>query len=184
MACAGAGAVGVRNTNLLYHNNGNGTFTNVAATQGLELEDDGVSPHRAAAWTDYNNDGFLDLIIKDSCGPEHDTGEDFIGLNRLFKNRHSDNGNHFIKLQLVGVQSNRDGIGARATVTYAGGRAFRQNNGGGGGEFWSQGSEPLHFGIGAASVASVQIIWPSGVVDVFPTVLADSTFTVVDGNSP
>jgi hypothetical protein len=183
VACAGAGAVGAGNANLLYHNNGNGTFTNVAAAQGVELDDEGASPHRAAAWADYNNDGFLDLIIKDGCGPEHDTGEGFVGLHRLVRNRHTDNGNHFIKVHLIGVQSNRDGIGARATVTYAGGRAFRQNNGGGGGEFWSQGSEPLHFGIGHATTASVQIIWPSGVIDNLSSV-ANSTIRVVEGSSP
>jgi hypothetical protein len=43
-------------------------------------------------------------------------------------------------------------------------------------------SEPLHFGIGNATVAAVQIIWPSGIIDVFPTVNADSTLTVVEGS--
>jgi hypothetical protein len=184
VACAGADAVGAGNANLLYHNNGDGTFTNVAAAQHVELDDGGASPHRAGAWADYNNDGFLDLIIKDGCGPEKGIGPGALGLHRLFKNRHTDNGNHFIKVNLVGVQSNRNGIGARATVTYAGGMGFRQNNGGGGGEFWSQGSEPLHFGIGTALMASVEIIWPSGVVDVLPTVAADSTVRVVEGSSP
>jgi enediyne biosynthesis protein E4 len=82
------------------------------------------------------------------------------------------------------VQSNIRGIGARVTVTFAGRTGFRQNNGGGGGEFDSQGSEPLHFGIGTATVATIEVIWPSGVVDSLPLVAADSTLTVVEGSAP
>jgi hypothetical protein len=69
-------------------------------------------------------------------------------------------------------------------VTYTGGMAFRQNNGGGGGEFWSQSSQPLHFGIGQATTASVQIVWPSGVIDHLSSVPANSTIRVVEGSSP
>jgi hypothetical protein len=87
-------------------------------------------------------------------------------------------------VNLVGVQSNRDGIGARVTVTYTGGRSFRQNNGGGGGEYASQGSEPLHFGIGTATAARVNVIWPSGIMNVLRSVAADSTLTVVEGSAP
>ena len=85
------------------------------------------------------------------------------GFHRLFKNL--GNSNHFIKVNLMGVQSNKRGIGARVTVTSTAGMSFRQNNGGGGGEWCSQGSEPLHFGIGTATEATVEVKWPSGIVD-------------------
>jgi hypothetical protein len=178
---AGTTVLGPGNANLLYHNNGNGTFTNKAAEEGVELQDD-TSLHNGAAWADYNNDGFLDLLVKDGVGSEHDTGEAAKGLHRLFKN--NGNPNHFIKVNLKGVQSNRGGIGARATATYTGGRSYRQNNGGGGGEYASQGSEPLHFGIGLATEATVKVIWTSGVIDRVSGVLADSTLTVTEGTSP
>ena len=149
----------------------------------MALQDNLVtSAHKTAAWGDYNNDGFLDLIIKDGIGQEGAGGPAATGLHRLFKN--NGNTNHFIKVNLTGVQSNRGGIGARVTVTYTGGMAYRQNNGGGGGEFCSQGSEPLHFGIGTATTATVQVIWPSGVVDTLSSVAADSTLTVVEGSKP
>jgi len=86
-------------------------------------------------------------------------------------------------VNLVGVQSNKRGIGARVTVTSTAGMSFRQNNGGGGGEWCSQGSEPLHFGIGTATQATVQIVWPSGIVDTLPSVAADSTLVVVEGST-
>jgi hypothetical protein len=181
VTCAGARALGVGNANLLYHNNGNGTFTNKAVEKGLALQDD-TSLHKGAAWADYNNDGLLDIIVKDGIGSEQDNGAGSIGFHRLFKNR--GNGNHFIKVSLVGMQSNRGGIGARVTVTYTGRMSFRQNNGGGGGEWDSQGSQPLHFGIGPATEATVEVIWPSGVVDILPSAAADSMLTVVEGTMP
>jgi hypothetical protein len=168
------GLSGLGNANLLYHNNGNGTFTDRATAEGVALQDD-TSPHKGAAWADYNNDGFLDLVIKDGIDPVP-------GLHRLFKN--NGNSNHFIKVNLLGVQSNRHGIGANVTVSYTGGMSFRQNNGGGGGEHAAQGSEPLHFGIGTATEATVEVKWPSGIVDTVSSVAADSTLTVVEGSSP
>src|SRR5713101_5314429 len=177
VTCAGASSIGVGNANLLYHNNGNGTFTDVAAAEGVALQDDlPTSAHKVAAWADYNNDGFLDLLVKDGI---ENTGESSFGLHRLFKN--NGNGNHFIKVNLNGVQSNSRGIGACVTVTSITGMSFRQNNGGGGGEFTSQGSEPLHFGIGTATEATVEVRWPSGIVDTMSSVLANSTLTIVEG---
>src|SRR5438034_8302072 len=177
VTCAGASSLGDGNANLLYHNNGDGTFTNVAAAAGVELAD-GTSLHRGAAWVDYNNDGFLDLVIKDGIYP----GTGAFGFHRLFKN--NGNSNHFIIVNLTGVQSNRNGIGARVTTTYTGGMSFRQNNGGGGGEYASQGSEPLHFGIGAATEATVEVKWPSGILDTLPLVAANSTLTIAEGSAP
>jgi hypothetical protein len=178
---AGETVLGPGNANLLYHNNGDGTFTNRAAEEGVELQDD-YSLHRGAAWADYNNDGFLDLLVKDGIGTDQENGEAAKGLHRLFKN--NGNSNHFIKVNLKGVQSNRSGIGARVTVTYTGGMSYRQNNGGGGGEYASQGSEPLHFGIGTATEATVEVKWPSGLVDTLSSVAANSTIRVVEDSAP
>jgi hypothetical protein len=172
---------GAGNTNFLYHNNGDGTFADVAAAEGVQLEDNS-SLHKGAAWADYNNDGFLDLILKDGVGGEKDTGAGANGLHRLFRN--NGNGNYFLKVKLMGTQSNRNGIGARVTVSYNGHIDFGENNGGGGGEYASQGTEPLHFGIGTATEATVEVRWPSGVVDTFLSVAANSTLTVAEGSSP
>ena len=174
---AGTGFPGIGNANLLYHNNGNGTFTNVAAAAGVELQDN-TSLHRGAAWADYDNDGFLDLIIKDGIGAESDNGTGAFGLHRLFRN--NGNSNHFIKVKLSGVQSNRQGIGSSVTVTYAGGMSFRQYDGGGGGNYASQSNQPLHFGIGSATQATVLVKWPSGIINTVPSVAANTTLTVVE----
>jgi enediyne biosynthesis protein E4 len=48
--------------NALYHNNRNGTFTNVTAGSGLDRKPENVLSV-GAAWLDYNNDGLLDLIV-------------------------------------------------------------------------------------------------------------------------
>ena len=98
--------------NILYHNNGDGTFTDVAAAEGVQLQDDlPTSAHKVAAWGDYNDDGFLDLVLKDGVGPTAINGDGAQGFHFLFKN----NGGRgrFIKVNLQGVQSNRNGIGAR-----------------------------------------------------------------------
>lgn len=183
IARSGTAELGPGNANILYHANGDGTFTDVAAQEGVDLQDDEVtSAHKLAAWGDYNDDGYLDLVVKDGIGPNLATGDAFKGLHYLFHNNGGTN--HFIKLNLQGVQSNLHGIGARVAVTYDGKLAFRQNNGGGGGEWGSQGANPCHVGIGTAETATVRISWPSGIVDILPAVAANSTLTVVEGSSP
>ncbi|MDQ3200235.1 MAG: CRTAC1 family protein [Verrucomicrobiota bacterium] len=178
----GTKADGVGNANILFHNNGNSTFTDVAAAQGLALQDN-FSLHKAAAFADYNNDGFLDLILKDGIGGEADTGDGADGAHRLFRNTPNDN--HFIKINLRGVQSNRHGIGARVQVTTSDGlTCYRQALADAGGNYFSQSSLPLHFGIGSALTATVTITWPSHVVDTISDVAANSTIRAVEGRGP
>jgi hypothetical protein len=152
----------------------------VAAAQGVELQDD-VSLHKGSAWVDYDNNGFLDLTLKDGVGNEREVGPGSSGLHRLFRN--NGNANKFIKISLQGVQSNSRGIGARVSVTSTNGLSYRQNTGGGGGDYASQSSEPLHFGIGSAETGTVVVTWPSGVVDTL-SVSANSTINVVEGSHP
>jgi hypothetical protein len=170
----------VGNHNFLFHNNGQGTFTDLAASEGLAAEDD-LSLHKLAAWGDFDNDGFLDLVLKDGIGDEGEQGDSALGYHFLFRNQ--GNGNHFLKIRLHGTSSNLKGIGARVTVTSSQGSSFAANSGGGGGEYASQGSEPLHFGLGTATSATVAIVWPSGVQDVFQKIAANSTMTLVEGSS-
>ena len=182
VARPGQHELGPGNANLLYHNNGDGTFTDVAAQEGVALEDDLIgSSHKLAAWGDYNNDGYIDLAIKDGIGPHLVTGDAYKGRHFLLKN--NGGSNHYLKVNLKGIQSNLNGIGARVTASFAGGLAFRENNGGGGGEWASQGAGPLYFGIGPATTASVTVNWPSGVVDTLSAVAANSTLTVVEGST-
>ncbi|MEO8045054.1 MAG: CRTAC1 family protein [Spartobacteria bacterium] len=183
VARPGTGVIGPGNANILYHNNGDGTFTDVATQEGVALEDgQTTSAHKLAAWGDYNDDGFLDLCVKDGIGPGLSTGNANIGKHYLFKNNGGTN--HYLKLYLNGVQSNLRGIGARVTVIHDGVIAFRHNNGGGGGEWGSQGDGLLHFGIGTSSTATVRITWPSGIVDVLSSVPANSFLSVTEGSSP
>ena len=99
--------------NILYHNNGNGTFTAVpdaggaAGPIGLAIAD-GVGTADSVVTADYDVDGFLDLFVTNGFNlrPLY-----IGGPNKLYHN--NGNGNHWIELDLVGVNSDRDATGAR-----------------------------------------------------------------------
>ena len=71
-------------------------------------------------------------------------------MGRHFLLKNNGNGNHYLKINLKGVESNLNGIGARVTVTYNGKIVFRENNGGAGGEWALTGSRapPLRYRLG------------------------------------
>jgi hypothetical protein len=89
---------------------------------------------------------------------------------------------HFVTLRLEGGTSNRDAIGTRVTVT-AGGR--RQSVWRFGGGSYQSSSDPrLHIGLGDASRAeTLEVAWPSGKVDKFGPLAADTGYLVLEGNS-
>ncbi len=121
----------------LYHHQGDLTFTDETYNAGAHV-DNGWG----AAWADIDDDGDLDLVSR-----------------RLYRNDLTDTGS-YLKVRLLGTQSNRVGIGARVTVTAGGQTYMRQVEGGKG--TTTQNALTLHFGLGDATVADqVQIIWPS-----------------------
>jgi hypothetical protein len=158
--------------NFLYLNNHDGTFTDVAAETGVE--DLVESRGRGAAWGDYDNDGFLDLFVTN--------GEDNTDFNRgpQFLYRNQGNGNHWLKIKLVGTVSNRQGLGAKVTLQAGGMTQFREMNGADG-HFYGQGSTPLHFGLGAATAINrITVQWPSGSIQTLRRVSADQEITVTE----
>ena len=143
--------------NHLFTNNGDGTFTDLALEQNVEALD-AYGRHYGAAWGDYDNDGALDLFLTQGFGWGYPGSK---GKELLYRNQ--GNANHWLKLNLIGVESNRSGMGAHVMVQTATAKQWRHNNGGGGGQLYSQGSGPLHFGLGANTKAkNILIKWPSG----------------------
>jgi len=89
---------------------------------------------------------------------------------------------HFLEIRLVGTRSNRDGVGARVTVTAGGKKRIRERKGGG--SYLSASDPRLHFGLGSAAEAElVEVRWPSGRKDVLHGVAADRLVTIKEGAS-
>jgi hypothetical protein len=121
---------------------------------------------RGSAFADLNNDGFLDIVVT--------------SLNqrpRILMNS-AVNGNHWLLLHLRGHKSNRDAIGAKVKVTTPSGRTLFNHVTGSVG-FLSTSDLRVHFGLGPeTSAATIEIQWPSGVVQTLQKVAADRILPV------
>jgi hypothetical protein len=179
MACR-TGASNI--ANILYHNNGDGTFTAIpnaggaAGVIGLAIGD-GAGTADSVVSGDYDEDGFLDLFVTNGFNlqPRY-----IGGPNQLFHN--NGNHNHWIELDLIGVNSDRDATGARVYATALGVTQFRVQDG----RYhrWSQDSKRIHFGLASATSVSLTIKWPSGAVQSFPSVAANRLYTITEGMTP
>ena len=88
-------------------------------------------------------------------------------------------GNHWLKVQLEGVKSNRSAIGSRVTARYGTRRQAQevvaQSS------FYSANDRRLHFGLGAEITADLTIRWASGALETYPRVKADRLVTIREG---
>src|SRR5262249_42644679 len=102
------------------------------------------------------------------------------GPNVLFHN--DGNNNHWIELDLVGVNSDRDATGARVYATANGMTQFRVQDG----RYhrWSQDSKRIHFGLADANSVTLEIKWPGGLDQVIQNVAANKIYTVTEGQAP
>ena len=124
-----------------------------------------------AATGDYNNDGYVDLVVVSSKSQ----GEG--GVPLLLHNRGGDNA--WVTVRTVGVESNRDGVGAFVTVN-AGGEAYVQEVSAGAG--LSTNSPWLTFGLGShEGPVDIEVRWPSGLVEVFEGQAVRQIVTLTEG---
>ena len=154
----------------LFHNRGKRKFEEVTGRVGRALGRAIVG--RGAAFGDYDNDGDLDLLVTANNGPA-----------RLYRNDNA-NQNDMLRIKLVGNQSNRDGIGAKVTVTGANGLKL-WNMVRTGSSYASQSELPLTFGLGkpqaTEKVVTVDIVWPSGGKMTIPQVKANQSLVIQEG---
>jgi len=150
----------------LYHNNGDGTFTEMALTLGIEDRQQG----RGVATLDFDHDGDLDLLHLTSGGVLH-----------LYRNDITGDDAHWLQVRL-GRGNNPhiapDGRGSTVRITTPDGvRQMAQMTGHAN---YLSGNEPLiHFGLGAANVVSkVTIDWADGSSTVLHDVAADQVLEI------
>jgi Tfp pilus assembly protein PilF len=129
---------------------------------GLDFAEDS----RAFAVTDFDGDGYPDIVLKSRLGPQV----------RALRNR-SAAGRPAIAIRLRGTKSNRDAVGARVTVN-----GSMQEIAAGSG-FLSQHSKRLHFGLGGRALADVVVIWPSGLRQEVGGLQPGNTWTIVEGSA-
>jgi ASPIC and UnbV/FG-GAP-like repeat len=161
--------------NILLENTGSG-FVEVANAGGGKTASIGTGG--AVSAVDYNNDGYLDLLVTD--GKESSGYPFHYGRRYLLQNQGGTN--HWIKFKLVGCQSNRDAVGARVTVT-AGGRQQAKLQAGGM-HNGVQDDTRVHFGLASNEVAQAVVVkWPSGKTSTLANLEADRIHTLQEDAS-
>ncbi len=158
-----------REPRALFRNLGNGKFEDVSALAGASVIKPSLS--RGIAFGDFDNDGNSDIIINNMNG--------YPTLLRCDRA----NNNHWLTVRLVGVKSNRSGIGARVRCTTGSHSQIDEVRSGG--SYLSQNDLRVHFGLGSANIIdSLQVDWPSGQRDVLSKLPVDRIMSVREGESP
>src|SRR6266481_5190071 len=151
---------------ILYHNNGDGKFTDISASAGPGITK--AVSSRGLAVGDLWNDGRISAVISNMNAPPS------LLVNQVRTP------NHWIAFRAIGAKSNRDGIGARIRVK-AGGRTFIDEVRSGS-SFDSNNDTRVHFGLGtAAKIDWVEVRWPSGLLEKFENVAVDGVRTLKEG---
>jgi hypothetical protein len=157
-----------RGPRIVFRNLGQGRFADVTSQSGAGA----LSRHssRGAAFGDYDNDGDVDVLVMNMNEPPSLLRNDYAGPNA------------WLSLKLEGRASNATAIGATVVVT-AGGRTqaravLSQAS------YYSHDDLRLHFGLGPATAANVEVRWPSGTTQALTNVRARQFLTVTEESVP
>lgn len=156
-----------RERNMLFMNQG-GSFERMGATSGA----DDITDGRSFVVFDFDDDGDLDLIVKNLQKRT---------LHALRNDIETDN--HRVAFRLVGKSGNRDAIGARLVLRAGGKTRTKQVSSASG--FLSQSPTEVFFGLGTAdTIESLEVHWPRGETQVITGLAADRRYRLEEGAAP
>lgn len=152
---------------LLWNGGTNEGFYDVSEVSGETFQREYVG--RGAAFGDYDNDGDVDIFVVNNGGP---------GI--LMRNE-GGNRNNWLQVTLEGTKSNRLGFGTKLRLVAGSTVQIRQI--GAQPSYLSQNSQVEHFGLGSTSnIDTLEIIWPSGLRQLFHHVETNRRVKIVEGN--
>src|ERR1700694_2813019 len=153
---------------ILFHNNGDGTFSDVSSSAGSGIT--AAASSRGVAVGDLWNDGRVSAVVSNMNAPPS------LLVNQVR------NSNHWIAIRAGGSRSNRDGIGARIRVKT--GTRVLVDEVRSGSSYDSNSDMRVHFGLGAsAKIDWVEVRWPSGTVERFVNLPVDTIHMVKEGSA-
>lgn len=155
-----------RTPRLVFRNLGDGRFEELIEEAGPGVSDS--HPSRGCAFGDFDNDGDVDVLIWNMNEPPSLLRNDVTGSA------------HWLKVQLVGVKSNRSAIGSRVTARY--GNRLQAQEVTAQSSFYSANDKRLHFGLGAETIAHLTIRWTNGQTETIPNVAADQLVVIREGS--
>ena len=160
------GNVGYAQPPLLFLNQGNASFREVAGLAGSTFAQPRVG--RGLAAGDFDRDGDVDLLMTTNNGPAV-----------LFRNDQK-TGNRSLRLRLVGTTSNRDAIGATIRIVHGGTSQSRMVKSGS--SYLSQSELPVTFGVGTRDrIDRLVITWPNGKTEDFANVATGKAYDCTEG---
>mgnify|MGYP000421190291 CR=1 FL=1 len=179
-------------------NNGDGTFTDIIDQTGIDKNDLGAWENASA---DFNNDGFVDILSELNDAIYLNNGDlTFTGIDLAFDDGgigdfnndgfldvvnsntihfNDGNDNNWVKINTLGIISNKNGIGARVEIHGSWGTQIREVRSGE--SFSPMSSLTTHFGIGeATSIDQIVVKWPSGIVTTLDDPGVNDTYTMIE----
>ena len=150
---------------VIFRNLGNGKFEELIEAAGPGME--ALHSSRGCAFGDFDNDGDLDILIVNLNEPPSLLRNDLAGDTR------------WLKVKLIGTKSNRSAIGARVVARYGGKQQVQevisQSS------YCSSNDRRLHFGLGKAETADLEIQWPAGTKQTFEKLQANQLVVIREG---
>jgi hypothetical protein len=149
----------------LFRNLGGGKFEQLMEEAGPAVT--ALHSSRGCAFGDFDNDGDVDILIMNQNEPPS-----------LLRNDVAP-GRNWLKVKLVGTKSNRSAIGARVVAAYGGVRqaqaVLAQES------YLSVSDRRLHFGLGSAKTADLEVRWPGGAVETLKQVQSNRLLVIKEG---
>ncbi|HEX4210480.1 MAG TPA: CRTAC1 family protein, partial [Candidatus Binataceae bacterium] len=151
---------------IVFRNLGDGKFEELLEQAGPGIAAQHAS--RGCAFGDFDNDGDIDILVLNLNEPPSLLRNDVTGNH------------HWLKVKLIGVKCNRSAIGARVTAHYGGKKQAQEVLSQA--SFYSANDLRLHFGLGAATRADLEIRWPNGTIERVTGLEANQLVTVHEGS--